>query len=631
MNRKFYLYLGLIALFATLLRLAIGLELAFANNGLNSVITPSIQTDMATYWEISGRIVAGTFRDEFHYQPFYYTIFLPLIRWFFGDSILSVVIIQAMLGGGVVFLAGLCGSRLWNRSAGLVAAVLAGLSQMLILYTPYLLIEILQSFWLVLILYLTLRAIERRDKLDWALCAVALGCSILTRGNSWLFLPGILVAAVYTQIPREGKIRYKILYGVCIVTVFTMLSLLPQLPFMIRNSQIRGELTGPSTAAGQVLALGNTPEAPPGGRDPGLPAGPMEYPPTWSAWMAEASTVSVPQHIWQWFSEEPGAVIELTFRKLLLFWNYTEIPNNISLAQEGQQSKILKFTGSIMPTGVIIALALAGMLVSAVGVIQQKRHWSLLIPIYMVIVFWVATALFYILARFRVPIIPHLAIFAGIFLVWFKESFRQKHILTIGGGILIFGVFICFSAYDLYRYNLESTITAWVRPNGVKVALTPDRIMYLDNGPMTFGGWEFVDFDQKMTVSKKFAVTVTASHSHREVEITLAAKEAGTAVISLNGQTQDFEFTRPGITRHTYALPEHSPAQIELKVISSTSPIFLIIDRQRNYGRTKINGELFDGEMVCRFFLSKRSPDTAKEPDKAGTNMIEFNQELGLR
>lgn len=196
MNRKFYLYLGLIAFVAALLRLAVGFELAFANNGVNSVVMPSVQTDMATYWDISGRIVAGTFRDEFYYQPFYYAVFLPLIRWLFGDSVLSVVVIQALLGGGVVFLTGLCGSRLWSRSAGIVGAILAGLSQMLILYTPYLLIEILQSFWLVLILYLALRAIERRDKLDWAFCAVALGCSILTRGNSWFFLPGILAVAV---------------------------------------------------------------------------------------------------------------------------------------------------------------------------------------------------------------------------------------------------------------------------------------------------------------------------------------------------------------------------------------------------------------------------------------------------
>jgi hypothetical protein len=43
-------------------------------------------------------------------------------------------------------------------------------------------------------------------------------------------------------------------------------------PFIIYNSIQLGRLSGPSTAADAVLALGNTPEAPPGGRDPGLPA-----------------------------------------------------------------------------------------------------------------------------------------------------------------------------------------------------------------------------------------------------------------------------------------------------------------------------------------------------------------------
>lgn len=631
MNRKFYLCLGLIAIVALLLRLLVGFELAFANNGLNSVVVPSMQTDMATYWEISGRIVAGAFRDEFYYQPFYYAIFLPLIRWLLGDSIFSVIVIQALLGGVTVLLTGLCGSRLWNRSAGIVSAILAGLSQMLILYTPYLLIEILQSFWVILILYLALRAIERRDKLDWSLCAVALGCSILTRGNSWFFLPGLLVAAVYSLMPHKGKIRYKVLYGFCVVVFFTMLSVLPQLPFMIRNSQLRGELTGPSTAGGTVLALGNTPEAPPGGRDPGLPAGPMEYPPTWSAWMAEVSTVSVPRRIWQWFYEEPGAVLELTFRKLLLFWDYREIPNNVSLAFEGRQSTIFRFAGSIMPTGVIVALAIAGMLVSLIKVIRKRSRWDLLLPIYMIMAFWGATALFYILARFRVPIIPVLAIFAGIFLVWFWECYRQRSVLIIGGSALIFGVFISFSAYDLYRSNLESIIVGWVRPDGVRVQIAPGRMMYLDNGPMTFGGWEFIEFKLGMSVTKQFADTASKNPKYREAEITLASEDAGSAMISLNGQIYDFVFTRPGLTSHTYVLPENSPTQITVKVISSENPVLFIIDRQRDYGRTKINDELFAGEMVCRLFHSDRSIENSAEPNRTDNESVKFNQELSLR
>jgi hypothetical protein len=73
--------------------------------------------------------------------------------------------------------------------------------------------------------------------------------------------------------------------------------------------------------------LGNTPESPPGGRNPGY-AGPMEYPPTYGMWMNKSNRqkITVPQRIINWFIEQPAAYLELSFRKLLLFWDYREIP-----------------------------------------------------------------------------------------------------------------------------------------------------------------------------------------------------------------------------------------------------------------------------------------------------------------
>lgn len=623
MNKKIYLYLALIALFSALLRIITGVELAFANSGINSVATPSLQTDMATYWDISGRIVAGTFKEEFYYQPFYYAVFLPIIRWILGDSIFVVSIIQALLGGAVVFLVGLCGNKLWNRQAGITAAILAALSKMLMLYTPFILLEILQSFWLILILYLALLAFERRSKIDWGLCAIALGCSILTRGNSWFFVPGILMLAVYSLRLEQGKTAIKIIYSFGVALIFIALTILPQLPFMIRNSQIRGSLTGPSTAAGAVLALGNTPEAPPGGRTPGLPPGPMEYPPTWGAWMSEASTVPIHQRIWQWFKEEPGAVIELTFRKLLLFWDYREIPNNIALATEGRQSKVLQIFG-FMPTGLIAALALAGMITSVLEIFRKKQQWLLLLPIYMIAAFWAATALFYILARFRVPVIPLLAVFAGIFVIWFKDSYRIRKELCIGGGMLICGVFICFSAYDFYRYNLESTIIRKVRPDGVAVALTPGQMMYLDNGPFTFGDWDFIEFKPGMTITKKFAA-VTDDDVSSEVEISFYNDENCQVILSVNGKFHTLELKRPGTAAHRFKLPDNSPPEIELKIISSEKPLSFVIDRQRNYGRTLINGSPVNGELVCRLFRTDNRLQVIEDRKNSSNEVIEFN------
>ncbi len=610
MNRKFYIWLGIITLIGTGIRLGTGFELALFRGGLNSVMMPPLATDMATYWEISTRIVGGRFTGEFYYQPFYYAVFLPVIRWLLGDSIYAVIVVQALLGGAVVYLVGLCGRRLWNPTAGLIGASLAALSSVLVLYTPFLLLEVLQSFWLILILYLALRGTMRKDPVEWALCALALGCSILTRGNSWLFLPGLLFAAVWSMRLKSTALYKNIISGFLTVFVFIALVILPQLPFIIHNSRVLGRLSGPSTAAGAVLALGNTPEAPPGGREPGLPAGPMEYPPTWHSWMEGEKQVSVPAHMLRWFQEEPEAYLELTFRKLLLFWDYREIPNNISMSVEKGRSSFLSYM-ALIPTGLILVLALGGMIGSVISWFYGSRRWLLLLPLFMVGAYWGATAMFYVLSRFRVPIVPILTVFAGIYPVWFYEFRKKKSqdAYMCAGLALVFGVFICFTSYDFYRYKLEPAVMRSVRPHGVHELLTNGKMMYLDNGPMTFGDWKPLQLLPKVRITKKFAVKPVPGEKAAEFELSLFSENAGTVTLSVNGARYDFVFPEGGWTTHWIPLPRPSDT-VELVMLSVKDDIYFRVDYQRDYGRTQINGEPFPGELVCRLFFS--DPQAAK-------------------
>lgn len=624
MNRKFYIWLGIIALIGTGIRLGTGFELALFRDGLNSVMMPPLATDMATYWEISGRITAGSFSGEFYYQPFYYAVFLPIIRWLLGDSIYAVIVTQALLGGAVVYLVGLCGKRLWSPAAGLIGACIAALSGVLVLYTPFMLIEILQSFWLILILYLALRGTMRKDPVDWALCALALGCSILTRGNSWLFLPGLLFAAVWSMRLKSAVLYKNIISGFLTLFVFTALVILPQLPFIIHNSRVLGRLSGPSTAAGAVLALGNTPEAPPGGREPGLPAGPMEYPPTWHSWMEGEKQVSVPARILKWFQEEPEAYLELTFRKLLLFWDYREIPNNISMNVEKERSSFLSYA-AVIPTGLILVLALSGMIGSVISWFYGSRRWLLLLPLFMVAAYWGATAMFYMLSRFRVPIVPVLTVFAGIFPVWFFEFRKQKSqdAYMCAGLALVFSVFTCFTAYDFYRYKLEAAVMRSVRPHGVHELLSNGRMMYLDNGPMTFGDWKPLQLPPQIRITKKFDVQAGGDGKTAEFELSLFSENAGTVALSVNGARYDFVFNEGGWTTRLIPLPRPSDT-VELILLSMNDGIFCRVDYQRDYGRTLINGEPFPGELVCRLFISEPQaarpvedkPAAPKSPEK---------------
>ncbi|MFA6100598.1 MAG: glycosyltransferase family 39 protein [Victivallaceae bacterium] len=617
MKKNFTYILLALTIAAFAIRLAVSIELAGFNNGFNQVTYPSPATDMAVYQGLAAKIANGTFKEVFYFQPFYYAFFLPFIKLTLGDSIWALIVIQSILGALTVFLTGQCAALLWNRAAGIIAALLTMLSAALILYTPFMLIETLQVFWIMLLLYLSLLAVSTRKWFYWAPAALVCGCSILTRGNVWCFVPGLLAAVFIATGGKSGIFRSKyklMLLKITAVAVFLFLVLLPQIPFAWRNTMLSGKLTGPSTAAGSVLALGNTPEAPPGGRNPDLPSGPMEYPPSYHAWMSTANQISIPARIMAWIAAEPLAYAELTFRKLLLFWDYQEIPNNISFLGEGTQSRIFMLTG-IMPTGLIMAVGMAGLIFLTARAFRRKSV-KLFLLVYFILSFWAATSVFYILCRFRLPVIPLLAICAAAILNHFWRlrtiNSRKAYLSAI---LLIVGVFVCFTAYDYYRQNLESGIIRKVRPNGVAVEVAPGRLMLLDNGPFSFGGWTTIEF-QPGTAVKKFFPVAGRKFKTTELELTLFFEDIGNAQLEINGEKKNFTCYQKGVKTETFNIPFNDEGSVNIKLIAADSKIFYLIDRQRNYSRTLVNGENPGGELVCRLFCMPLKPPVKTETEE---------------
>ena len=290
-SKRFIFYLLGITIVALVVRTIICVQLFNAPD----VQTPNVQTDMATYLTMAKDILKGKWPDHYDYQPFYYTVFLPFCLSIVSSSTALVMIMQTLLASLAVWLVGLGTAELYGRKAGLIAAALLALARFHAFYTPFLLFEVLNSFWLALLFWLLVRSWKRNTWLLWMLSAVVLSCAALTRGNALLFLPFILAFIVWRN-------RRQIVKGIAVAVATVAIFYLPQLPFSIVNYRYTGRWCGPSTAGDKVLALGNTPEAPPGG---------LEYPMTYHEWCndsdkrPEDGRVSVPSHIIQWFMVIP--------------------------------------------------------------------------------------------------------------------------------------------------------------------------------------------------------------------------------------------------------------------------------------------------------------------------------------
>ena len=583
-RRRFALRLSLIALAGFLLRLYVAWELSRINGGANNLVCPAVSTDMATYMDLARRIASGSYSGVFYYQPFYYTVFLPLI-YICGGGVCSVVFAQALLGAATVVLVGLAGRRLFGDGGGFLSAALCAVSTPLLLYTPFHLNETLQAFNLMLLFCLLLAASRRRKWYWWAVCGAVFAVAVLTRGNALLLLIPVAATGIFAFIRARGgrgtMFVHALIFCVCMTAV--------ELPFIWHNSAERGRLSGPSTAAGAVLALGNTPESPPGGREPGLPAGPMEYPESFHRMMKlQESGVSVPRQMWDWFRAEPAAFLELQFRKLLLFWDSREIPNNVSLYGEGRCSVVLRilFVGR---SGVLITLALAGLLLMFPRLLKGERNLILLYAF--ILIYWFSIALFYNLSRFRAPILPLAAVAAGGVWSYMREAPpKGRRALRLTAALLA-GGWICCCAYEFYRGYCEAAMLRLTRPRGTKIISAAGEPWVFDHGPLSFGGWREIRLTPGMTVEKSFGIPV----GRGTLRIKVLAGEAGTLLLdcgsfALRSGENDLE------------MPASSAdGRFGFRVLSAPPGASLAADVQRCYGRSRVDGETLPGELVCRF------------------------------
>ena len=581
--RRFFIpLLWSIALLGFLLRLGTAIEFSGINGGANNMLSPPVVSDLRTYMTLGSEIARGILPKEFYYQPFYYAVFLPAIYLLSGTSLRAVVVVQCLLGGFTSLFAGLTGKELFGRAAGLLAALFTAISTPLLLYAPFHQNETLQAFNLTLLFFLFLRALRRRNLSYWALTGLMAGVALLTRGNALLFLP-LLLAGLWLM--KRVSPRRKGVFTLVFLACF----LAPQIPFIAYNTAAKGRLTGPSTAADAVRALGNTPEAPPGGRNAGLPAGPMEYPPSYHSWMAKAARgVSVPRQMFEWMCREPGAFFELQFRKLLLFWDGRELPNNVSLYGEGKYSWIL---AALLPgrSHLLLALALAGMFLFAGRSFSSGMRRRGYLYCFCVI-YWGAVALFYILSRFRAPIIPLTQVFAGAFLTslilrWKKWERNRKVLWLL---CLAAGAFFTVRAYDLYADNLEPALMRAFRPAG-----TVTETGLLDNGPFTCGAWNTAELAPGARIGKKIVAPAGRRGSWKWQVV---SNSGGPMIFRING-TETLHTLVPGMNELTFPGPE----EIAVEIVAAPQGCAAVFDARRDYGRSTLDGKPLRGEWVMRF------------------------------
>lgn len=421
--------LGCILGLAFLLRVVYVLQSRSSPNFDEPQMDALYHLEWARAWAAGGDFQPGPF-----FRAPLYPWFLGLCLRLFGENLLLVRLVQALIGTASAGLVYLLGARAFDRRVGLLAAFLVAIDWVLIYFDGELLLPVLEVPLDLLAVWLTLRLSDGPRPASAALAGAAWGLSAIVRPNVLLFAP-VLAAWILARTADGWRRR------LATAAAFGLALLAPILPITATNRIAGGDWVLISSQGGVNGWIGNNPSA--DGSSAIVPGARADW---WGGYhdsikMAEVeegrplAPSEVSRHYsrkaWAWIRSEPRRALGLLLWKLRLFWTDWELGNNSSETFFAYRfGPILRWLP--LGFGVLAPLALLGLLLSA-------RHVARLLPLWgFVPVYTASVVAFFVCSRFRVPVVPALAVLAAHACVWALDAAKARRWLSLSVAAVVF-------------------------------------------------------------------------------------------------------------------------------------------------------------------------------------------------
>jgi tetratricopeptide (TPR) repeat protein len=360
--------------------------------------------DARSYDEWAQRIAAGDWigHDVFYQAPLY-PYFLALIYRLGGHSLMTVRIVQAVIGSCSCVMLATAASLLFSPIAGILAGSLLAVYAPAIFFDALLQKAVLDVFLLSLALWLIAEITVKSRWGAWLGLGVSIGALGLTRENALIFIIAIAAWAVL----RFGMRSAPFALGVVLVL----------LPVAVRNSIVGGGFYITTSQFGTNFYIGNHASADGTYQSLRYGRGSPEYERQDATELAEralhrklaAADVSAfwTDRALAFITSNPISWLKLMGRKVMLLLNATEMVDTEDQASYAEWSSILRFFGPILHFGLLVPLALIGIFATWS---DRSRLWILYA---LIIAYSASVVLFYVFARYRYPLVPMLILFAS--------------------------------------------------------------------------------------------------------------------------------------------------------------------------------------------------------------------------
>jgi 4-amino-4-deoxy-L-arabinose transferase-like glycosyltransferase len=373
-----------------------------------------LDLDPRYFDEWGRRIAAGDWMGSgvFFVDPLY-PYLLGALYWLFGHDLLLIRLLQAAIGVATVALIAALGRRLGSRAVGNVAAL------MYALYAPAILneAEIEKTAFATFFLLLAVTQALRGTRPAWLLSGVALGLATLCRANI-IVLAVPLALYVARGSNGWGLRRAVLLLGGCALVLA---------PVAWRNYHVGGELVIVGSA-GQNLYLGNNPYNTGGsyGRLPFVRPMPEHEEDDFRR-AAEADTGHAMRsgevsRYWaraavEHVRAQPWFAARMLVQKVRLLCIHYEVPDNQDMYFVARYSPVVRW--SLPGFAWVFPLGVLGLIVS-----WPRRDVRLIAAV--MALYACSVILFFVLARFRQPLMPFWVVFAALGCRWLLRAAGQR-------------------------------------------------------------------------------------------------------------------------------------------------------------------------------------------------------------